>query len=142
MELLAKHYSDIALIFKTGIVVGLDLFLETNSMICDRKFSDAAMQETNDVPAQIKDAAARETNDATPEINHETSEPAHDKTTNQGQFGIICIPFCTGGGGQVEIKTNGKYNHRVCVYAELCAWKRLTSYSDIICPNSATVTAK
>ena len=56
--------------------------------------------------------------------------------------GIICIPFCTGGGGQVEIKTNGKYNHRVCVYAELCAWKRLTSYSDIICPNSATVTAK
>ena len=46
---------------------------------------DSAMQETNDVPAQIKDAAARETNDATPEINHETSEPAHDKTTNQGQ---------------------------------------------------------
>jgi hypothetical protein len=45
---------------------------------------DSAMQETNDVPAQIKDAAARETNDATPEINHETSEPAHDKI-NQGQ---------------------------------------------------------
>ena len=44
---------------------------------------DSAMQETNDVPAQIKDAAARETNDATPEINHETSEHTRDKTEGQ-----------------------------------------------------------
>jgi hypothetical protein len=44
---------------------------------------DSAMQETNDVPAQIKDAAARETNDATTEIDHETSQQTHDKTEGQ-----------------------------------------------------------